>query len=38
MGHATGNTLKDKGVISYALTDSFDEIGLVRAVMRLTTI
>ena len=38
MGHATGNTLKEKGVISYALTDSFDEIGLVRAVMRLTTI
>ncbi|GAB4132044.1 MAG: hypothetical protein Fur0041_03010 [Bacteroidia bacterium] len=38
MGHATGNTLKEKGMITYALTDSFDEAGLVRAVMRLTTI
>lgn len=33
MGHATGNALKEKGFHSFGSPDSFDETGLVRAVM-----
>ncbi|HEU4717420.1 MAG TPA: hydroxymethylbilane synthase, partial [Bacteroidia bacterium] len=33
MGHATGNTLKEKGFHSFWSPDSFDDTGLVRAVM-----
>lgn len=33
MGHATGNTLKEKGFHSFWSPDSFDDTGLARAVM-----
>lgn len=33
MGHATGSTLKEKGIISFVTPGSFDDAGLVRAVM-----
>jgi hydroxymethylbilane synthase len=33
MGHATGSALKDKGVVSFVTPGSFDDAGLVRAVM-----
>ncbi|MFM2016624.1 MAG: hypothetical protein RL007_280 [Bacteroidota bacterium] len=36
MGNATGNALRERGIITYALPDSFDDSGLVRAVMRMT--
>jgi len=36
MGHATGNALKEKGVVSFGTTDSFDDAGLVRAVMSMS--
>jgi uroporphyrinogen-III synthase len=33
MGHATGSTLKEKGIVSFVTPSSFDDAGLVRAVM-----
>jgi hydroxymethylbilane synthase len=33
MGHATGSTLKEKGIMSFVTPASFDDAGLVRAVM-----
>lgn len=33
MGHATGSTLKEKGIVSFVTPGSFDDAGLVRAVM-----
>lgn len=33
MGHATGNALKEKGIVSFVTPGSFDDAGLVRAVM-----
>lgn len=33
MGHATGSALKEKGIVSFVTPGSFDDAGLVRAVM-----
>ena len=37
MGHATGNSLKERGFHSFWSPDSFDDAGLTRAVMGAIT-
>lgn len=38
MGHATGSTLKEKGIVSFVTPGSFDDAGLVRAVMGMAVL
>lgn len=38
MGHATGNALRDKGIVSFVTPGSFDDAGLVRAVMGMAAL
>ncbi len=38
MGHATANALKEKGILSCGMTDSFGDAGLVRAVMGISLV
>lgn len=38
MGHATGNTLREKGIVSFVTPGSFDDAGLVRAVMGMAVL
>lgn len=38
MGHATGSTLKEKGIVSFVTPGTFDDAGLVRAVMGMAVL
>jgi hydroxymethylbilane synthase len=38
MGHATGSALRDKGFVSFASADTFDDTGLTRAVMGMLSL
>lgn len=38
MGHATGSALKEKGIVSFVTPGSFDDAGLVRAVMGVSLV
>lgn len=38
MGHATGSALKEKGIVSFVTPGTFDDAGLVRAVMGISLI
>ena len=38
MGHATGSALREKGIVSFVTPGSFDDAGLVRAVMGMSVI
>ena len=38
MGHATAATLKEKGILSFGMPDTFDDTGLVRAVMGMLSL
>ena len=37
MGDATGNTLQRKGIKKYAMPDRFDDLGLLRAILSIST-
>lgn len=38
MGHATGSTLKEKGIVSFVTPGTFDDAGLVRVVMGMAVL